>query len=257
MEPVLRTALGRFHPRFLELVLPFVLLLASTLLIRLLDLDLRIAECFFERDGGWIYADWALWKFLYHYGVLPTVVIASAALMVYLLSFRWGRLRSQRRAAWFLVLLSVLGPIVVVNLVLKEHWGRPRPAEVVEFGGEKTYLEVLQKGVSGQGRSFPCGHCSAAFFFFGFFFLIRPRSRRWAYVVLVTTLVYGALMGAARMVQGGHFPSDVLWSAGIMYYLTLALYRLVGLRGGEVPAVQSWRVAENRFALLIGLRAKR
>lgn len=236
MEPTTR-ANGCFDRRFFELGLPLVLLLGLTILIRSLDLDLRIEQHFFCPDEGWIYGQRAPWNFLYHYGVLPTVVVAFGALIVGALSFRWHNFRDQRRAAWFLVLLAIVGPIVVVNLVFKEHWGRPRPGEVIHFGGDKPYLEVWEKGVSGQGRSFPCGHCSAAFFFFGFFFIVRRRSHRWALVILVSTLAYGSLMGMARMVQGGHFASDVLWSAAFMYYLSLGLYCLLGVHREEAPLV--------------------
>lgn len=232
MGPLSRPSDCFSHP-FLEVALPLVLLLTLTLVIRLFDLDLRIEQCFFSPEEGWLYGQLIPWRLLYRYGVLPTVVVACLALIVSTLSFRWDRLRGQRRAAWFLVLLSIAGPIVVVNLVFKEHWGRPRPGEVIQFGGQKTYLQAWEKGVSGEGRSFPCGHCSAAFFFFGFFFLARRRSRRWAYAALVFTLLYGALMGVARMTQGGHFPSDVLWSAGIMYYFSLGLYCLLGLHRAE------------------------
>lgn len=132
----LRSPVGCIGHRFLELVLPLVLLLASTLVIRVLGLDLLVEEYFFSPGEGWIYGQLAPWSFLYQYGVLPTVVIASVALLVCALSFRWDALRHQRRAAWFLVLLSIAGPIVVVNLVFKEHWGRPRPGEVIQFGAE-------------------------------------------------------------------------------------------------------------------------
>ena len=224
---------------FLEWGAPVVLLLAVTFFIQLLDLDLRVEACFFSSDRGWIYGDRTPWSFLYRYGALPTIATAVAALIVYALSFRWNRFRAQRRAAWFLVLLSIVGPIVVVNLVLKEHWGRPRPGEVIQFGGEKSYLQVWERGVSGEGRSFPCGHCSAAFFFFGLVFVTRRRSRRWTSVALVSTLIYGALMGVARMAQGGHFPSDVLWSAALMYYLSLGLYCLLGLHREETGRADS------------------
>jgi membrane-associated PAP2 superfamily phosphatase len=36
-------------------------------------------------------------------------------------------------------------------------------------------------------------------------------------------LVYGCIMGMARIIQGGHFLSDVLWSAGFVYLTALVL----------------------------------
>ena len=50
---------------------------------------------------------------------------------------------SQRRPvagldakAWLFLFLGLLvGPGLVVNGILKDHWGRARPAEIIEFGG--------------------------------------------------------------------------------------------------------------------------
>lgn len=238
-----------FQRILLELILPLTLLVAVSLVFRFFDLDLRVEGYFFVPEAGWIYQDRDPWDSLYHYGILPVILTGLGALLVYVASFRWAQLRGYRSVALFLVLLGIIGPIGVVNLVFKEHWGRPRPCEVVQFGGEKRYLHVWQKGVSGQGRSFPCGHCSAGFFFIGLLFVMRPRSRRWAAIALAFALGYGALMGIARMVQGGHFPTDVLWSAGFMYLCSLGLYYLLGLHrdlGGCVqPASRTAVTAAN------------
>ena len=42
------------------------------------------------------------------------------------------------RAAVFLVLSLLLGPGLLVNVILKDNWGRPRPGSVVEFGGTQS-----------------------------------------------------------------------------------------------------------------------
>jgi membrane-associated PAP2 superfamily phosphatase len=47
--------------------------------------------------------------------------------------------------------------------------------------------------------------------------------------VLAGGLSYGLLMGVARMAQGGHFPSDVLWAGGMVYLVGLTLSRLMQL----------------------------
>ena len=46
---------------------------------------------------------------------------------------------------------------------------------------------------------------------------------------LAIGLSYGALLGLERMVLGGHFASDVVWSAGFVYLIGLALYYLLKL----------------------------
>jgi len=36
-------------------------------------------------------------------------------------------------------------------------------------------------------------------------------------------------MGLGRMIQGGHFASDVIWAGGLIYLIGLILYYLLGL----------------------------
>ena len=43
------------------------------------------------------------------------------------------------RAALFLVLTLALGPGIVANTLLKDHWGRARPIDVVEFAGTDRF----------------------------------------------------------------------------------------------------------------------
>jgi membrane-associated PAP2 superfamily phosphatase len=62
-------------------------------------------------------------------------------------------------------LTSIVGAGLIVNALLKEYTGRPRPREVVEFGGNWEYRAALELGIPGQGQSFPCGHCTMGFIF--------------------------------------------------------------------------------------------
>src|SRR6201987_5422387 len=45
----------------------------------------------------------------------------------------------EARAALFLIATLALGPGLLTNLVLKDHWGRPRPMDVPEFGGDYPF----------------------------------------------------------------------------------------------------------------------
>ena len=50
------------------------------------------------------------------------------------------------------------------------------------------------------------------------------RRRPWlAAAFVLLGLTAGTVIGLARIVAGGHFPSDVLWSGGIVYFTALAL----------------------------------
>lgn len=100
--------------------------------------------------------------------------------------------------------------------MLKDNWGRARPSHTVEFGGKKTFTPALI--ISNQcdhNCSFVCGHAAMAFTPVALAFVLRPRrQRRWA---LAAGLGFGGLVGVVRIIEGGHFLSDVLF-AGLLVY---------------------------------------
>jgi membrane-associated PAP2 superfamily phosphatase len=133
------------------------------------------------------------------------------------------------------VILLAIGPGIIVNAVFKEYWGRPRPREIVQFGGKKEFLHPWQKGIAHKGRSFPSGHSSAAFYLAAPYFIFRRRKPKAATLWLTGGLVFGTLMSVARITQGGHFLSDTLWAWGMVHILAVALYYLLKLDRDEAP----------------------
>jgi len=136
----------------------------------------------------------------------------------------------------FFVILLALGPGLIVNSIFKEYWGRPRPRDIVQYGGKKEFLHPWQKGVAHNGSSFPSGHSSAAFYLTAPFFVLRRRKPRAANLWLAGGLIFGIFMSIARMVQGGHFLSDNLWAWGMVHLTAVALYYLLRLNRDEIPA---------------------
>ena len=155
------------------------------------------------------------------------------------------RLAGARRPALYLVLVVALGPGLVVNLAFKDHWGRPRPRDVVELGGRQPFLPLWVPGDDRQAKSFPCGHCSMGFYLGVPYLLLKRRRRLAAWGFLGLGLVAGGMLGVARMMAGGHFLSDVVWSGGMVWIVALALYHALDLdRAPEpAPAVRDLRKA--------------
>jgi lipid A 4'-phosphatase len=212
-----------------DFLVPLAILLALTAVFWVTDADIRLEKLFFTQEHGWIYKDAHVVCLLYDYGYLPALWTAVGALLVLIGSFWIRRLLRYRKAALFCVLLMLLGPGLVVNGIFKENWGRPRPRQTDVFSGEEKFLSVWEKGSNRAYHSFPSGHASMGFFLFFPFFLLRRRSKRWAVVSLCLGLGFGGMIGLGRMMQGGHFASDVLWSAGFVYLCGLALYYALGL----------------------------
>lgn len=137
-----------------------------------------------------------------------------------------------RRVAAYLVLTLALGPGLVVNVLLKDSWGRPRPSTIREFGGPDYYVPPLvMTDQCDRNCSFSSGHGALGFWPVAFALLAPPAWRPYAVVV---ALVFGGLVGFVRIAQGGHFLSDVAFSAVITVAIIRWLHgRVIGRANTE------------------------
>jgi lipid A 4'-phosphatase len=191
------------------------------------QIDLGFSRLFYIQGGGFeVNGVWYERLVYYTSEVLVTLVtLALIALWAY------GRLaRSQRlpvrvsgRKLAVLLLVLALGPGLIINWALKEHWGRARPVSLVEFGGAQTFSPAWV--ISDQhGHSFCSGHAGATFFLIAVALIVPDRRRR-QWVAL--TAAWGILVGLTRIASGGHFLSDVLVAFFIVLILTLMLRGLI------------------------------
>ena len=184
------------------------------------DLDLRAARLFHDPTlpgSPWPGEHSRLVLALY--AAAPLLGVAFAALGIGWIALGLARPERRLRAWQGLALLLILatGPGLVVNDVFKENMGRPRPRELADFGGRQTYLPPLQPGETLAGTSFPSGHAAAGFVWLGLYRILRRREvtrARWA---LGLGLAAGVLIGWVRVSMGGHFLSDVFWSAACIW----------------------------------------
>ena len=208
---------------FMDFAFPVAILLMTTFILSIMDADLLLAGRFFSAVEGWPWKNARPWVDLYNYGNIPPLILALCGLIMFIFSFFVRRIASYRKIGLFLVIYLILGPGLVINTVFKDHWGRPRPVEVKNFGGTEKYLPVWERGTPGKGKSFPSGHAAVGYFLFAPFFFLRKQSPKWAWFFLLLGLSYGTFMGMGRMMQGGHFATDVLWAWGLTYLTGLTL----------------------------------
>lgn len=163
-------------------------------------------------------------RILYH--AAPIITGAIAVLSLALILFpKWFRCFTDARMAGILLLTSTaLGPGLLVNSVFKDNWGRPRPRDTAHFGGSQAYVPAFVYNSKGNGKSFPCGHCSVGFVIAAPAILLTSRRARLALVGVATTL--GLSLGIARMAAGGHFLSDVL-AAGLFTFAGIWIATLI------------------------------
>ena len=100
--------------------------------------------------------------------------------------------------------------------------GTAAPYSTIPFGGDQKFLPVFQNGCSQDYASFPCGHASMGFYLMAPAFFLYRRRPRLAAAFLCLGLIAGFTIGMARIVEGSHFASDVIWSGGFVYFTGLA-----------------------------------
>ncbi|MFM9427729.1 membrane-associated PAP2 superfamily phosphatase [Variovorax sp. GrIS 2.14] len=154
-------------------------------------------------------------------------------------SIRWpvGVLRQLDRVERTQLALSALAAVLAVSL-MKSHSKTSCPWDLQVFGGIARYVSHWAIGVAdgGPGGCFPAGHASAAFAWFGGYFVFRRSSpavaRRW----LVVVLVMGSVFGIVQQMRGAHYMSHTLWTAWICWTVTFAIDAAV--RFARRPAVR-------------------
>jgi len=233
------------------LAIQFALLLLITIIFTWLDVDRTITGYFYTPEQGWFLARQPLWHWLYRYGTIPGIVFTLAALLAWLASFLTPRLQAWRRPCLVVVLTTVLAAGFLVNSVLKQYWGRPRPSQTVSYGGNWEYRPIFPPGTPGKGASFPCGHCTMGFVFLaaaGF----HQRSKLLSIGGVATGLVLGGLLSAARVVQGAHFTSDAVWALGVVGMTATALILYLPQTGSARRTVRPSRSTRRKLILLVG-----
>ena len=174
-------------------------------------LDLSISAAFYDRPQH----DWPVTRndlLILHRNFSAYV---AAILVIFTIgSVAVGVIRRARpalmswRDAGFLLGSLLLGPGLIVNVLLKPEWARPRPAEVIDLGGKLHFVPWWNPFGECDGNcSFVSGETSLAFWMLAFAIVLPQRYRPAA---IAAALVNCLVLGFGRIAVGGHFTSDVL-----------------------------------------------
>lgn len=194
------------------------------------SLDLDIAGIFYTvRSGSYMFG-WRLSPTLMtiHNVALNAgfILVAPAliALVVKLIAPR-AKMLISGRAIVFLISTMLLAPGLLVNVALKDHWGRPRPIDVTQFGGDQHFVAWWDpRGDCPNNCSFVSGDVATTAWTFAPAALMPPP---WRAVAYGCALALTTFMAVIRLMAGGHFPSDTIFAGVFTFLLIWLAYALI------------------------------
>lgn len=191
------------------------------------QVDIAVTSYVYDAVRGEFYWGQASWM---DYVTAITGTASVVALLGLMLYWAWGKVRGRKsvqgRLVAYLFLAFLIGPVLTISLGFKEHWGRNRPIEVTQFGGEAQFSPYWKlTGSCESDCSFPSGHSSRGFIWVALAIAAYGLGWRYRGAILASTLAIGATAATLRVIEGKHFLSDVTLSGCIVIYVSWIVFR--------------------------------
>ncbi len=217
-----------FYWRHLRVPLVAFVLLATVLATTTLDLSIAHALYFDEAQSRWIGASsWWANELIHHGGTWLMRGVAASALALYAMTWTRPQLRELRRPALYFF-VSVVLSVGLVGL-LKTLTNVDCPRDLTEFGGAFPFIHLFEHRPAAlrHAQCFPAAHASSGYALLALYFVFRERSRLAARLGLAAGVSLGLIFGIAQQARGAHFLSHDVWSAMIVWTVSLSLYTFV------------------------------
>jgi lipid A 4'-phosphatase len=196
--------------------------------------DIGFSRLFYDPAAGFFWRN--AWVSRILYGSVEILTPIWIGLVVLLLAWVWIRKKTigslTRKSFLYLLLVLAIGPGLLVNTVLKDNWGRARPDMTREFGGTERFTPAfVLSDACRKNCGFVSGHSAMAFYLMTPGFLFPGFRRR----IFTAGFLYGSSVGLVRIVQGGHFLSDVVFSFFVVFAVAAVLHHLLYQRDSHEP----------------------
>ena len=199
---------------------------AAVMFVLIAGTDITAAKLFYNH--GQFYLNDGIVGWMIELGLPALLVLLGVAVFAVWLAGRFrGRQIGPVDTKFMLMTFGTMcvGPGLIVNGVFKGFWGRARPYEIIELGGNKLFSPAL--AISDQCHwdcSFVSGHTAIGFWLLSCALLAPEKYRRRA---VAAAVCFGMLLGAARIAQGMHFVSDVAGAALVTVAVVVIAYRML------------------------------
>lgn len=209
---------------------------ALCLLMFVPGLDVAVSGLFYEQAAGFYLERAGLFVFVRE--AVPAIIIGTvvfcALLWIASLVFRQPFLGITTPRMVYLAATLAIGPGLLVETILKSHWGRARPNDTTFFGGHAAFTPpawIAQE--CAHNCAFVSGHAAIGFWLTAYAFLL-PKA--WRQAGVLVGLACGAAIGMVRVIQGAHFLSDVVFAGAFVLIVNASLAQLILKRGEARPS---------------------
>ena len=191
------------------------------------SLDITVSQYFYDQQlHVFGYKNSAFNQFIYVFiQKLPLILLILLPILAIINYRRYSHNDRRKWTCSFLLLALLLGPGLLVNTIIKDNSiGRARPSQIIDFNGTQTFTPAfVYSGQCKKNCSFVSGHAAMGFYFIALAWVFASPTAFYSGVFI------GTLTGLVRIMQGGHFLSDVIFAFWAVYLVTVLLAKLFNL----------------------------
>ena len=190
------------------------------------NLDIEVSSLFYSEKLGFLYKEQAIVVLFYKAVPILTksfVLVCALYLLYILIKFKNFK-KTLSSWAFFLIISAIIAPGITVNSLLKDNFGRARPREIIEFGGNKEFSRAFSfSDQCPRNCSFSSGHAAMGYSFSSIAYV---AGNLYFSRIYIAGIFCGSIVGLSRIIMGGHFASDVIISAFLVLLLNHLIYLL-------------------------------
>ena len=199
-----------------------ILVLIAILLTVGSSFDIFFSSLFYKDNNQFLLQSYYLITVLFRDVLLPIILvytlvlpIISKLIPINKLYFGYNFSTKEILFVWTTLFINL---ILIINLFFKNYWGRARPGDVLEFGGNDDFSSWYQiSDACTSNCSFVSGDAAVGFSLIALYLV----SNNLKYVYL--SIIFGFILGLIRIAEGGHFLSDVIFSAIIVFLFSFII----------------------------------
>lgn len=217
-----------FNSLKMSLYIGIFTILVSIVFVIFSEIDLLVSARYYTPGIGFTFNDTELATLLKHV-VRPTFKLVTILSLLFILALSFvmpQAMQNMRKHALFLFTCLALGPGLMVEAVLKNVFGRARPQDIIEFGGDLTHSPAwIISGECTRNCSFVSGDVSGV----AILMALPLIMTRFQLALSIPILAMTGLAMAYRILAGKHFLSDTVISAcltiGLVYFIHYLFYQ--------------------------------